>query len=384
MRILYSFPHAIGAPGIGTTAINQVIGLIERGHDVTVIAASLHRNAPDLATTVLKTMVFGGARVPHRVLGMDRTMAYHDFRTATHLRRNPSKYDIVHCWPGATLMTAKAASELCLPVGREVPNTHTANAYEVVAKLCADLDIQLPQGHSHRANLQRLAKDEAEYDAATFLLVPSDHVADTFIQRGYSSNKLFRHQYGYDPIKFRPPTLPRAGTFRAAFVGSVEPRKGLHIALEAWKTAAVADAQLSIFGSIVPGYERVLEKYRGLPNVSFIGFTNDIPGALQASDALLLPSFEEGSALVTYEAQGCGTIPLVSDAAGAHCIDGETGLIHKSGDVQALIGHLRALASSPELRQSMQATIEAQRSDLTWSAAAARLENCYAHARSEV
>jgi glycosyltransferase involved in cell wall biosynthesis len=385
MRILYSFPHAIGAPGIGTTAVYQVLGLLERGHDVTVIAASVHRHSPEFAAPVVKTMVAGGMRVPHRVLGMDRTMAYHDLRTALHLRRRPTDYDVVHCWPGAALATARAAADLQIASVREVPNTHTANAYEVVSKLCADLDIQLPPGHSHLLNADRLRREEAEYSAALRLLVPSEHVKSTFLSRGYPSAKLLRHQYGFDAGRFTPSSTPRSGPFRAVFIGAVEPRKGVHIALEAWRRSGVpADAELAIYGRIVPGYSHVLEQYADLPNVTFHGFTDDTANVMRSADVLLLPSFEEGSALVTYEAQGCGAVPLVSDAAGAECTDGVSALIHKAGDVETLARHITALASDPERLRRMRAAVLTNRERLTWAAAAERLEKCYQSAQVAV
>ncbi|HEY3948400.1 glycosyltransferase, partial [Phenylobacterium sp.] len=175
MRILYSFPHAIGAPGIGTTAIHQVSGLLARGHQVDVIAASVHPDAGTLPS-VVRTMVVGGMRIPHRLFGWDRAVDYHDFRVATHLRRAGATYDVVHCWPGAVLKTSRAANDIGVPCVREVPNTHTAHACEVFTALCAVLDVEIPPGHSHRKNPQRLRKEEKEYLAAKFLLVPSEHV----------------------------------------------------------------------------------------------------------------------------------------------------------------------------------------------------------------
>ena len=113
MRILYSFPHDIGAPGIGTTAVNQVVGLLDRGHDVTVMATSA-RNKAYALPKIITTMMVAGVRVPHRLLGMDNSMAYHDRRVAAHLWRNAEQFDVVHCWPGGTLRTAQVASELCV------------------------------------------------------------------------------------------------------------------------------------------------------------------------------------------------------------------------------------------------------------------------------
>ena len=79
-------------------------------------------------------MVFGGVRIPHKVLGLDRTMALHDRRVAAYLKTHASEFDVVHCWPGASLHTPKVAAAKGLPALREVPNTHTGNAYEVVAQ----------------------------------------------------------------------------------------------------------------------------------------------------------------------------------------------------------------------------------------------------------
>ena len=46
--------------------------------------------------------------------------------------------------------------------------------------------------------------EEAEYEMASKLLVPSEHVRSTFLERGFAPEKLIRHQYGFDPQTFRP------------------------------------------------------------------------------------------------------------------------------------------------------------------------------------
>ena len=380
MRVLYSFTHDIGAPGIGTTAINQVLGLLERGHDVTVMATSA-RNKSFVLPKLITTLAHGSARVPHRVIGMDRAMAYHDARVAGHLRRHAQKYDVVHTWPGGTLRTAKTAAGLGVPCLREVPNTHTANAYQVVGRLCDELGIELKRGNSHRLNVGRLRHEEAEYELAFRLLAPSDYVAQTFIDRGVPVGKLLRHQYGFDPKAFQPASDNYSGPLRAIFLGGIGPRKGLHIGVEAWRRSSASQAgTFSAYGRIEGGYEPIIEPYRHDPGLKFHQFTSDTPGALQASDVLVLPSFEEGSALVTYEAQGAGVVPLVSDAAGAMCVDGATGLIHSAGDVAALAAHFSLLSDHPDRLRQMRENVLAQRLTLTWSAAAERLEDCYRRA----
>jgi glycosyltransferase involved in cell wall biosynthesis len=382
MRILYSFPYSLGAPGVGTTAHQQVLGLTNRGHAVTVFAASIHRDVGAVAAELNTTMMVGGIRVPHRVLGMDRTMALHDLRVAQHLRRNSSAYDVVHCWPGVALNTSRAAAAIGIPALREVPNTHTANAYEVVGQLCVELGIELPRGHSHRLNATRLKREEAEYKAASRLLVPSDHVLSTFLARGVPREKLLRHQYGYDPDEFKPGgDAPPAYPFNAIFLGAVEPRKALHLALKAWRDSrAYERARLSIYGHVVESYWPTLNEYLPMPGVEFFEFTNDPAEILREAHALILPSIEEGSALVTYEAQGSGAIPLVSDAAGAKCEHNVTGLIHKAGDTASLTSHISQLLDDPALVSRLRGAVLAHRHELTWAAAAERLAQCYQEA----
>ena len=129
------------------------------------------------------------------------------------------------------------------------------------------------------------------------------------------------------------------------------------------------------------GYGAVIEPYLSLPGVKFHGFTFDAVSAFQSSDVLVLPSYEEGSALVTYEAQGRGVAPLVSDASGAECIHGVTGLIHRAGDVDELADHIKLVMNEPETLEKMRSSILRGRDRLTWEAAAERLEECYELAR---
>ena len=118
------------------------------------------------------------------------------------------------------------------------------------------------------------------------------------------------------------------------------------------------------------------------PNVQLHEFTDDAAGVLQDADALVLPSFEEGSALVTYEAQGCGAIPVVSDAAGAQCEHLVTGMVHPAGDVDALPSTSPSSSATPTCSQACGPPCCEQRDKLTWAAAAARLEHCYDQARA--
>lgn len=378
-RVLYSFPHPLGRPGIGTTALWQIRSLVALGVPVTVWTTTLAAAGDDLGP-VHETLRLMGRRIPHRAMGADRALHLHDRLVGHHLARHADRYDVVHCWPSATLHTAGAARRAGVPVLREVPNTHTAHAYEVAERVHRALGVPFARHASHRSDSSRLGHELAEYDAADLLLVPSDHVRDTFLVRGYDPAKLARHRYGFDPSHFRPATESTRTdpSFTALFLGSCEPRKGLHLALRAWIDSGAADVgRLIVCGRFVPGYREHLAPLLAHSSVEVVPPRSDVETLLQQSDVLLLPSLEEGSALVTYEAQGCGCALLVSDAAGAVVDHGVNGLVHPAGDLALLTQHLRMVATDPVVTARLRAGALEAAPELSWAGAGRRLLDIY-------
>lgn len=382
LRIVYSFPATIGAPGIGWTAWNQVNELVRAGHEVHLVSAKIATPIEGVASTTLSLTV-KSARIPHRALGHLRSFAWHDHVAARATRR--VRPDVVHVWPGAGLATMAVARGLHVPTVRECPNTHTEHAYEVVGREYATLGLTPPERASHTHNEDRLAVERREWATATALLVPSEVVARTFVERGIPESRLLRHQYGcsVDGALKRPDDADRP--FTAVFLGRGDPRKGLHYALKAWQLSAASErGRFVIYGNFEPDYRERLGDLLALPGVEVAGFTDDPVAALLRSDVLLLPTIEEGSALVTYEAQVTGCVPLVSTAAGAVLTDGVHGLVHEVGDVQALAGHLDRLSSDrAELARMRQNAID-HAPELSWAAAATRLVAAYRTAISRV
>jgi len=372
LRILYSFPHTLGAPGIGTTALNQISGLRAAGADVTVVCTAVDSAVGAFAA--VRTLTMRGHRVPHRMLGSpDAAFRYHDRRARAMLAAGG--YDVVHTWPLGGLSTLRAARAQGVLGTRESPNSHTATAYAVAGAEADRLGLTLGRGASHRADPRRLARELDEYAAAGLILVPSDHVRQSFLAAGVSAEKLGRHQYGFDPDRFT--AAERVDTdnrFTAVFLGLAEPRKGLHYALQAWHSSgAAATGTLLIAGGFVPGYREALRPLLAHPSVRVLGFVSDTASLLRNADVLLLPSVEEGSALVTYEAQACGCVPLVSTAVGALVTNGVEGLLHRAGDVPALADQIRRVATDVVLRADLRRNAIAGSATKTWASAGKRM-----------
>jgi glycosyltransferase involved in cell wall biosynthesis len=354
------------------TALNQVRALRAAGAEVTVVATSVQPGV-DLPGTVT-TLSIGGRRIPHRAFGnVERAFRYHDRRVASMLGRDG--FDIVHTWPLGGLRTLLAARSLGILGTREAPNSHTAVAYRLAETEARKVGVDLQAGQSHRADPARLERELAEYEAADLILVPSAHVEKTFLEEGVPASRLARHRYGYDPLAFdatgRDDT---ARPFTAVFLGSAEPRKGLHYALEAWVASDPGDgAAFLIAGRFVPGYRDRLAEQLDRPGIRALGFVTDTAGLLRSADVLVLPSVEEGSALVTYEALAAGVVPLVSRSAGSPVTDGVDGFLHDAGDVALLAEQLRALRTDRRLLERMRLAAVSSASTLTWNDAGERM-----------
>jgi D-inositol-3-phosphate glycosyltransferase len=380
VRALYSFPHVLGRPGIGTTALHQVLGLESQGIQVTVMCTSLQAELPE-AIDVVTTLVLLGRRIPHRlVMGVQNAYRYHDWRVAQHLRTHAGDYDLVHAWPAGFLQTAKAARRHRVPVLREAPSPHTATALADASRASADTGVALPRNHSHYPDAALVRREEAEYAAATAVLAPSPYARQTFLDRGFGEERVLEHRYGCDLDRFWPEAAPMPSRpLTVLFVGRGEPNKGLHIALRAWQEAKLADpaACFLIAGKVLPTYAERLGPLLSDPTVRQLGFVRDVPALMRSADVLVLPSYTEGSALVVYEALASGCIPLVSEATGAPVEHDVDGLRHQVGDHAALAEQLRYLATHPAELARLRSAGLAARASYGWAPAAERLADIY-------
>ena len=379
IRVLYSFPNRLGAARICYTAWQQVNSLAAAGADVLVFPGSLSRPVP-AGVRVRPTLARGGLRLPYKLFGTMRTVAMHDRIVARRLEKLAGQIDIVHTWPLGAVETLKTAARLGIPTVLERCNAHTGFAMEAVQKECERLGVTLPPDHEHAYNAEKLRKEEEEYARADRLLCPSDFVRQTFLDRGYLAAKLARHQYGFDDRTFHPGSEPRpAGAgLTMLFVGVCAVRKGVHYALEAWLASpASRTGTFLIAGEFLPDYAEKLKPMLEHPSVRVLGHRNDVPELMRKSDILILPSIEEGSALVTSEARGSGCVLVVSEAAGAICRHMENALVHRVGDVATLAKHITMLHEDRAFLERLRAASLATVAELTWTAAGRMLLDAY-------
>jgi glycosyltransferase involved in cell wall biosynthesis len=381
IRVLQSFPHKIGAGRICDTAWHQAAGVARAGGDVLVLPGAVHRALPTEVRT-RTTLARGRWRIPYKGIGHLRAFKLHDLLVARALKRLAGEIDVVHAWPLGALETLKAARRLRIPTVLERPNAHTRFAYSVVRAESERLGVELPKDHEHAWNEAVLRREEEEYALADRLLCPSDFVASTFLDEGFSPDVLARHRYGYDDGVFRPAREPRAKAdsegLTLLFVGVCAVRKGLHFALEAWlKSPASWAGRFLIAGEFLPAYAARLAPMLDDPSVHVLGHRTDVPELMRSADAFVLPSIEEGFPLACVEAVGSGCVPLTSEACSEACIDGVSGLVHRVGDVDALAEQITTLHEDRALLERLRAACLDSAPDFTWEAAGIRLLDVY-------
>jgi glycosyltransferase involved in cell wall biosynthesis len=378
MRVLYSFPHKIGADRICYTAWQQVHGLAAAGADVLVFPGAVSRPLP-ASVEIETTLSRGKLRIPYKLLGKLRALALHDRIVARRLPKIAGRIDVVHVWPCAALETIKACKRLGIPTVLERPNAHTRFCYEVVAAECKRIGIETPH-YDYQANDDVLALEEAEFAAADYLLCASDFAAQTFIDRGFPAAKILRHRYGFDETAFFPEPEPRQrkSKLTALFVGVDAVRKGHHFALEAWLGSPAAEGgQFLTAGDLAPEYQRRFARELSHPSVVQLGHRYDVPQLMQRADILLMPSIEEGFALVCAEAIGAGCVPLTSNACTEMCQHMQNALVHNVGDVAALRQHVTSVYENPDLLARLRIGALRSRADWTWDKAGVSLLAAY-------
>ena len=95
IRVLYSFPHKLGADRICYTAWQQVNGLAAAGADVLVFPGVLHRPVP-ANVRVRPTLAWGRLRVSYKLMGMMRACALHDYIVSKRIEKLAGRIDIIH------------------------------------------------------------------------------------------------------------------------------------------------------------------------------------------------------------------------------------------------------------------------------------------------
>lgn len=199
-------------------------------------------------------------------------------------------------------------------------------------------------------------REEMIYETADLITVPSGFAARSFLEMGVPAEKLRKVPYGVRLERFHPVAEPPDDRFEVLFAGGVSLRKGVPYLLEAFAALRHPAKRLRVAGAIRPDFEAVLSR---LPqeNVEFLGSVSQdrMIELMSTSHVMVLPSIEEGLALVQGQAMACGCPVIASTNTGSEDLftDEVEGYIVPIRDSLALTRRMQQIVEEPGLRHRL-------------------------------
>ncbi|HTT58664.1 MAG TPA: glycosyltransferase family 1 protein [Acidimicrobiales bacterium] len=154
---------------------------------------------------------------------------------------------------------------------------------------------------------------------------------------------VFTPDSSFDGDLFERHGLPPPGSSYILFVGTVEPRKGLDLLLDAFSAVARQDdvVELWLCGQVGWGEGPVEEVLRTHPygaRIRRLGFVHDdlLPGLYRGARVVAYPSRGEGFGLPVLEAMACGATVVTSADTVMAEVAGDEAYLTPVGDASAL------------------------------------------------
>jgi alpha-maltose-1-phosphate synthase len=203
-----------------------------------------------------------------------------------------------------------------------------------------------------------IEREEAEYRQADCITVPSTFALRSFVDQGVAPDKMRLLPYGVNLSRFAPSDAPDPARFDVLFVGAMTLQKGVPYLLQAFKAVSHPGKSLTFAGAASP---QVIErmKVQGLwsDSIQVLGHVpqTELKRWMSKSHVLVLPSVQEGLAMVMAQAMACGCPVIASEHTGARDLfdDEQEGFIVPIRDSQALAERLQRLIDEPALRSRM-------------------------------
>ncbi|WP_225309470.1 glycosyltransferase family 4 protein [Larkinella humicola] len=215
-----------------------------------------------------------------------------------------------------------------------------------------------------------IEKEEIEYEQADRITIPSEFVKKTFIDQGVRESKLSKIPYGARLERFYKVAEPDTDKFKVLWVGNVCLRKGFMYALHAFQNLRHPNKEFVVIGTVESEIKQLLIG-QNLDKVFFLGLIPNVqlPRMYSTASVFIIPSLEEGLAMVQGEALACGCPVIASVNSGAEDLfkDGQEGFIVPIRNPAIMTEKLMQLADDPALRDSMSvAAIECVKSMGGW------------------
>jgi len=290
-----------------------------------------------------------------------------------------SKCDLLHLMLHGTSLKIiqKAKSQSSLVIGEAV-NSHPSCLHRILNEEY----IRLGLGTRPQLSIPEY-KMLNEMTLCDYILVPSEFVRQSYIKEGFDVQKVVKIPFGVNTNKFFPSqsqAISDKDVFRVLCVASVSPRKGQIDLLNAWKSLKLPNSELLLIGSVSKVMRKVLASFEGtFRHISNVPHSQ-IREYYDKSSVFVLPSLEEGLALVIGEAMSCGLPVIATENTGASELieHGKEGFIVPIRSPQIIAEYIEKLYIDRNLLHQMSnAAAKKSTSFLGWDKYASQLSDFY-------
>jgi len=280
--------------------------------------------------------------------------------------------DIFVGWSSKSLHTLRKAKVLGAVAVVERGSSHVLAQKEILEEEYARFGIR-----KKVVDERVVEKSVQEYEAADYISIPSSFVRRTFLEKGIPEEKLIQIPYGVSLDHFKP-IGKEDKVFRVMHIGGTL-RKGTHYLIQAMSELNLKNAELMLIGKIEEPIKPFLQRYKGALKV-LLGIPHtELYRYYSQSSIYVLPSIEEGFAMVQAEAMACGLPVICSTNTGGEDIirDSVDGFVVPLRDVEALKEKILYLYEHGEERRAMGQSALERVKQFTWDRYGERVVRVY-------
>lgn len=229
-------------------------------------------------------------------------------------------------------------------------------------------DCRRRYGEAETVPLFSIERELTTYGLADIVTVPSTHAAESFLEHGFRPERLFSNPYGVDLTMFKPTPAPRNDPPVVLFVGRWTYQKGCDVLVTACRKLPET-VRLVHVGAVHDA---------PFPRESWALHVDPVPQwKLQEwyakADVFVLPSRQEGFAMVILQAARCGLPIVCSDRTGGMDLrellqDKRWVQVVPADDVEALTAGIARAIQLARSQQGLRDYLGATAAQISWRA----------------
>ena len=255
--------------------------------------------------------------------------------------RQAAKYlsgsKLIHAWSSWAEPSLIWAANRSIPTLLERSSAHILEQSRLLTEEYQRLNLKWIPTHK---KIEEMECDE--YKIATKISTPSQFVLNSFLDRGFDHSQLVRNGLGVNQDLFTPSQEDKSMhsvSLSILYAGTISVQKGIHDLLIAFENFSHSKATLTLLGGMTAPIKRLLNRTDYRINLPGHKPQADLPAFYQAHNLFVMPSIQDGMAMVQLQALASG-LPLVctTNSGGEDLLQmgGNSPVIHKISGEQVL------------------------------------------------